>query len=554
MNEKVRITCHLARMQGGMLKFIKTKELRKEMLMKKGTCKKTAACVLAGALVLSMMPIPGTGVTSAAAAKVKLNKKQVTVTVKKKTTIKVKNAGKKKIKVKMANKKIAAVKVSKKKLVITGKKAGKTKLTVTVKGMKNCSIPVIVKKANTAVPKTTKAPVTTETPSADQEAKDPGNTGLAAGDTSVLEKKAGKMRDITSQQLIKEMKIGWNLGNSLDVCEADTDGDGKVNQTPKPGKKVDETLWGNVETTQKLFDSLKKDGINAVRIPVTWRDHIIDKKKNTIDPAWMDRVEEVARYAYTNGMYVIINLHHDGGGDPDFGAWIRSASEGDKTKTEVFERYKALWTQIASRFQNYSDYLIFESMNEVGFDDMEENKAFALLNEFNQTFVDTVRSSGGNNAKRHLLIAGYWTDIEKTCTGIENGTFKMPKDTIKDREILSVHYYTPWQFCTTNQQNTWGSKEEIKQMHDLIDQLDKTCVKKEIPVIVGEYGFGPNDPASCRYFVENFVKYTYDKGIASFLWDNGEQYDRTKMEWKMNGLIDALKRATSHKSYTINKK
>ena len=119
------------------------------------------------------------------------------------------------------------------------------------------------------------------------------------------------------------------------------------------------------------------------------------------------------------------------------------------------------------------------------FDDMEENKAFALLNEFNQTFVDTVRSSGGNNAKRHLLIAGYWTDIEKTCTGIENGTFKMPKDTIKDREILSVHYYTPWQFCTTNQQNTWGSKEEIKQMHDLIDQLDKTCVKTEIPVIVG---------------------------------------------------------------------
>lgn len=392
------------------------------------------------------------------------------------------------------------------------------------------------------------------TQSADQEAKDPVNTGLAAGDTSVLEKKAGKMRDITSQQLIKEMKIGWNLGNSLDVCEADTDGDGKVNQTPKPGKKVDETLWGNVETTQKLFDSLKKDGINAVRIPVTWRDHIIDKKKNTIDPAWMDRVEEVVRYAYTNGMYVIINLHHDGGGDPDFGAWIRSASEGDKTKTEVFERYKALWTQIASRFQNYSDYLIFESMNEVGFDDMEENKAFALLNEFNQTFVDTVRSSGGNNAKRHLLIAGYWTDIEKTCTGIENGTFKMPKDTIKDRESLSVHYYTPWQFCTTNQQNTWGSKEEIKQMHDLIDQLDKTCVKKEIPVIVGEYGFGPNDPASCRYFVENFVKYTYDKGIASFLWDNGEQYDRTKMEWKLNGLIDALKRATSHKSYTINKK
>lgn len=382
----------------------------------------------------------------------------------------------------------------------------------------------------------------------------PADTGIAAGEASVLEKQAGKMRDITSQELVKKIRIGWNLGNSLDVCEADTDGDGKVNQTPKPGKKVDETLWGNVKTTQKLFDHLKKDGINAVRIPVTWRDHIIDKEKNTIDPAWMDRVEEVVRYAYTKGMYVIINLHHDGGGDPDFGAWIRSASEGGKTKKEVLERYKALWTQIATRFQNYSDYLIFEALNEVGFDDMEEEKAFALLNEFNQTFVDIVRSCGGNNAKRHLLIAGYWTDIEKTCNGLEQGLFKMPKDTIKDREILSVHYYTPWQFCTTNQQDTWGSKEDVKQLHDLIDHLDKTCVRKGIPVIIGEYGFGQNEQASCRYFTENIVKYTYDKGIASFLWDNGEQYDRTKMEWKLSGLIEALQRATSHKTYTIKKK
>lgn len=382
----------------------------------------------------------------------------------------------------------------------------------------------------------------------------PLDTGIAAGEASVLEKQAGKMRNITSQELVKKIRIGWNLGNSLDVCEADTDGDGKVNQTPKPGQKVDETLWGNVKTTQKLFDHLKKDGINAVRIPVTWRDHITDKEKNTIDPAWMDRVEEVVRYAYTKGMYVIINLHHDGGGDPDFGAWIRSSSEGGKTKKTVLERYKALWTQIAARFQNYSDYLIFESMNEVGFDDMEEEKAFALLNEFNQTFVDIVRNSGGNNTKRHLLIAGYWTDIEKTCTGLENGLFKMPKDTMKEREILSVHYYTPWQFCTTNQQDTWGSSADIKQLHDLIDHLDKTCVRNGIPVIIGEYGFGQNEQASCRYFTENLVKYTYDKGIASFLWDNGEQYDRTKMEWKLSGLIEALKRATSHKTYTIKKK
>lgn len=374
-----------------------------------------------------------------------------------------------------------------------------------------------------------------------------------AGSASILEKTAGEMRDITSQELVKEMKIGWNLGNSLDVCAADTDGDGQVNETPEEGKEVDETLWGNVRTTEKLFDSLKAEGINAVRIPVTWRDHITDESTYEISADWMNRVEEVVRYAYTKDMYVIINVHHDGGGDPDFGAWIRSASEGEETKQEVMKKYQAIWMQIANRFQNYSDYLIFESMNEVGFDDLEQEKAFALLNEFNQTFVDLVRKSGGNNAKRHLLIAGYWTDIAQTCTAKEDGLFKMPKDSVENREILSVHYYTPWEFCTTNQQDTWGTEADIEQMHDLVDTLENVFVKQGIPVIVGEYGFGQNEQASCRFFTENFVKYTYDKGIASFLWDNGEQYDRTNMKWKLSGLMDALKRATSGKSYNITK-
>lgn len=375
-----------------------------------------------------------------------------------------------------------------------------------------------------------------------------------AGDVSILETTPGKMRDITSQELVREIKIGWNLGNSLDVCAADTDGDGEINETPEEGKEVDETLWGNVETTEKLFDALKAEGINGVRIPVTWRDHIVDDSTYEINADWMNRVEEVVRYAYTKGMYVIINVHHDGGGDPDFGAWIRSASQGEKEKQKVMKKYQAIWKQIANRFQNYSDFLIFESMNEVGFDDMEREEAFLLLNEFNQSFVDLVRESGGNNSKRHLLIAGYWTDITQTCTAKEEGIFQMPKDSVENREILSVHYYTPWQFCTTNQQNTWGTEADVEQMYELIDTLEKVFVKQGIPVIVGEYGFGQNEQASCRFFTENFVKYTYDKGIASFLWDNGEQFDRTSMKWKLSGLNDVLKRATSGKNYEIKKR
>lgn len=355
----------------------------------------------------------------------------------------------------------------------------------------------------------------------------------------------GKMRDITSQELLDEMTIGWNLGDTLDVCNADRDGDGQVNEN---AEVVDETLWGNVKTTKELFTNLKKEGINAVRIPVTWRDHTGKAPDYKIDEDWMNRVQEVVDYAYSQEMYVIINVHHDGGGDPDFGAWIRNASNQDE-KEKVFDRFKAIWTQIAERFNSYSDYLIFESMNEVGFDDLGEEDAFALLTELNQAFVDVVRASKGNNPMRHLLISGYWTDIESCCKSV----FKMPKDTVENRMILSVHYYTPWEFCTTNMQNTWGTEADLELMHSKIDMLEENFVKKGVPVIIGEYGFGRNETASCVYFAENLAKYSHEKKIPTFLWDNKQMYNRETMKWNVEGLGEALKRAVSEKDYEVTK-
>ena len=229
----------------------------------------------------------------------------------------------------------------------------------------------------------------------------------------------GKFReDFTSAELVKDMGFGWNLGDTLDVCNADRDGDGKIDES---SETVDETLWGNPKATQELFNRLKSDGVKSVRIPVTWRDHMSDAPEYKVDEAWMNRVQEVVNYARNAGMYVIINIHHDGGGDPDFGAWIRNASKDYQT---FIQKYKALWSQIAERFKDYSDYLVFESMNEVGFDDLNTNDAYNLLNKINQEFVNLIRESGGNNSKRHHLIAGYWTDIAKTCSSL----YKMPED------------------------------------------------------------------------------------------------------------------------------
>lgn len=358
---------------------------------------------------------------------------------------------------------------------------------------------------------------------------------------------AGKMRNITSQQLVEDMTFGWNLGNTLDVCQADRDGDGKINEHVEAGEKVDETLWGNPKATKELFTSLKKNGVNAVRIPVTWRDHM-DSNGN-IDREWMDRVQQVVDYAYSQGMYVIINVHHDGGGDPKFGAWIIEESQNDYNT--FLKKYKNVWKQIAERFKNYSDYLIFESMNEVGFDTLyNKNKADAynLINKINQDFVDIIRATGGNNAKRHLLIAGYYTDIERTCDSL----YKMPDDKA-ERCILSVHYYTPWDFCTCDIKHTWGTNSEVRQMETLIGKMKKNFVDKGIPVIIGEYAASGSDLSSCIFFIEKLNKLCSDYGIATFIWDNGRQVNRKTYKWRTPQYLEALKRATSGKDYEVVK-
>lgn len=358
---------------------------------------------------------------------------------------------------------------------------------------------------------------------------------------------AGKMRNITSQQLVEDMTFGWNLGNTLDVCQADRDGDGKINEHVEAGEKVDETLWGNPKATKELFTSLKKNGVNAVRIPVTWRDHM-DSNGN-IDREWMDRVQQVVDYAYSQGMYVIINVHHDGGGDPKFGAWI--IEESQKDYNTFLKKYKNVWKQIAERFKNYSDYLIFESMNEVGFDTLyNKNKADAynLINKINQDFVDIIRATGGNNAKRHLLIAGYYTDIERTCDLL----YKMPDDKA-ERCILSVHYYTPWDFCTCDIKHTWGTNSEVRQMETLIGKMKKNFVDKGIPVIIGEYAASGSDLSSCIFFIEKLNKLCSDYGIATFIWDSGRQVNRKTYKWRTPQYLEALKRATSGKDYEVVK-
>jgi endoglucanase len=327
-----------------------------------------------------------------------------------------------------------------------------------------------------------------------------------------------------SMQLVRRMGLGWNLGNTFDSCGS------------SPASPVDETSWGNPRVTEELVLWLKRDGIRSIRIPVTWRHHLGPAPKYAVHRSWMNRVEQVVDCVVGNGMYAIINLHHDGGGDSEGGAWIRNAGSD---YAHTIAKYHAIWSQIAKRFRDYPHRLVFESMNEVGFDDLPKPEAYALLNRMNQAFVDQIRASGGNNATRHLLIAGYFTDIRKSAEGIA-----MPTDPT-ERCILSVHYYTPWQFCITGERQTWGTPTDLRELAADFDLLKATFVDRGVPVILGEYGVSHSTEVASRVrWLEQVTKTAHDMGVAPFFWDNGGEVDRLTGEWRTPGLLEALKRAT----------
>ena len=240
------------------------------------------------------------------------------------------------------------------------------------------------------------------------------------------------MRQISTMDLVREMGLGINLGNTLDTCN--------VTWIENPTVSSFETAWGSPIITKAMIQGYANSGFGVLRIPVSWSN--LMGANYTIHPDYMARVKQIVDWTLETGMYAIVNIHYDGGW------WSKFPTEKD----ECMRKYTRIWQQISETFAYYPDKLMFESLNEEGgweslwnrWSGSTDGKAesFGLLNEINQKFVDTVRSSGGNNYGRHLLIAGYNTDVQLTCDPL----FKMPYDYMY-RCAVSVHYYTPSNFC-----------------------------------------------------------------------------------------------------------
>ncbi|MBE6862508.1 MAG: glycoside hydrolase family 5 protein [Ruminococcus sp.] len=341
----------------------------------------------------------------------------------------------------------------------------------------------------------------------------------AGGSVSAGQSENTQMRDITTMELVRDMGIGINLGNTYESCGdwIAQWGDGTVESY--------ETAWGSPVITQKIIEGYADAGFGVLRVPVAWSNLMAEDY--TISPDYIDAVREVVDWALDCDMYVIMNIHYDGG-------WF------EKFPTDYencLAKYSSIWTQLCDAFGDYGDYLMFESQNEElgNWSGLNTATSYDYVNEINQTFVDIVRSSGGNNSKRHLLIAGYNTDITKTC----NSLFKMPEDPA-GRCALSVHYYTPPTFAILEKdeswgknRETWGTEYDFSELNRLMDKMKTNFVDKGIPVIIGEYGCPKKnkDEESVRLYLKSVCEAAYDRQMCPVLWDiTNHHYNRNKCE------------------------
>lgn len=378
--------------------------------------------------------------------------------------------------------------------------------------------------------------------------------------------------DLNAQQLAYYMAPGWNLGNTLEA------GDKANNDTNNGGLNA-EISWQNTKTTQAVIDMVKANGFKSIRIPCSWvMGHISDAATTKIDAAWMARVKEVVDYAINADLYVIINDHWDGGWIEDSFTDVSAA-----TVSKNSAKLAALWKQIAETFKDYDERLLFAGLNEPAHSGGTASVYIKALKTYEQTFVNTVRATGGNNAKRVLIVQGPATNITDTY----NNYGDMPSDEADNRLMLEIHSYDPWTFCGLEKDESWGNMQYYwgnghtlrgagdRNATDNEDDLNslyqkmKKFTDKGIPVVMGEYGAnhrnlkgikGQNQKkheVAVAYWYEKATQYAMECGMIPFAWDtnalgypNMTLFDRagqkvfdwnsSSTEIKTNGALESI--------------
>lgn len=348
-----------------------------------------------------------------------------------------------------------------------------------------------------------------------------GNSSLDDDDPVATENESSFR---SSKEIVDAINVGWCLGNSFDCYDSNHE------------KVSTETSWGNAKVTEEMIKGVKDAGFNAIRIPVTWGEHM---DGDVIQKEWLDRVQEVVDYAYDNDMFVILNMHHD-----DY-IWFNPT---ESEYSQDSQKLCAIWEQISERFKNYGDRLLFEGMNEPRTIDSENEwtggtpEERAVINKYEQDFINTVRSSGGNNAERTLVITSYAASAETVA--IDDITIPDDKNI-----IVSVHYYAPWKFSEGIETSfTDDGKAELDKK---FAELKENFIDKGTPVIIGEFGcVNASDNDTRAEYYNYYLSSAKNNGIKCFIWDNAKSagessfglFNRNNLSWNET-ILNSIKSA-----------
>lgn len=350
-------------------------------------------------------------------------------------------------------------------------------------------------------------------------------------------------------ELAAKLKLGWNIGNTLEATG---------------GKS--ETYWGNPKITEDYVKFVKQSGFNAIRLPVSWNQYA-DQTTAEIESDWLNRIKEVVKYCVDNDLYVLVNIHWDSG-------WLEENVKADK-QSAVNAKQKAFWEQIATHLRDFDEHLMFASANEPTVSEYngttgetEQVQRMAVLTSYHQTFIDTVRATGGKNAYRVLVVQGPNTDFELTNKLMNT----LPTDVAANRLMVEVHYYTPWNFTgmakdegwgnqffywgknfhsttDTAHNPTWGEEETVDRLFGL---MKTKFVDKGIPVVLGEYSAMRRTNltgddltlhlASRAYYFKYVTQQAIANGLIPFYWDTGGVLSRSSNtvldQQALDGLIE----------------
>ena len=366
---------------------------------------------------------------------------------------------------------------------------------------------------------------------------------------------------VTAKQWNKDV-VGWNLGNQFECSAPGQDGESMAIGMPDNAINA-ETAWGNPVVTKKTIKAIKEAGFNAIRIPIRWQCHITNPVAMSIDKAWIARIKEVVGWCLDNDLKVIINTHHD--------KWLEGRPQY-AYKEENNQKLALLWMNIASEFEKYDERLAFAGTNEVHIRNnwgKPQQENLDVQNSYNQTFIDVVRATGGNNLKRHLIVQTYVCNPD---FGLYNGDFIIPTDIEGNgNNYMSVefHYYTPYDYCGNCKYYFWGEAykqygdiptENEKTMTDFFDKVIAEWSDKGLGIVIGEWGVTDHTKGgqadvqheNATYYSRFFVNEARKRGFSTFVWDNnsfgnGEEhfgiFDRergmkVKNEWILKGIME----------------